>query len=360
MCKPEDFAYWSGSNLPVIIILARLEDNSVYWKQVERGIVDGSAANRRLLISKVHDRLGPNAAQEIAQLAVDRAAPGTFLPAPKVAERHDLNLLTVELPQTMYLAATEVANREKALEVLLDRTEAPPSAWVIRGGRIASFVDVSTPPLCEIVEPDTAEAFASNELLDDAESDEYAMVLELLYRTLEAQLGDYFVYESNDNLFYFPPGDQIEYQVEYTSAIKRARCWAVRRYPGKDKHPGYVKHRAFQAKFVYIGERWFLAVTPTWKFTRDGTRDDPLAAGRISWLRRHENNQSVRGQFFLWQSYLTDQAARYMDIKSLGSLRFSKLAPLNSERAVPDQFWIKRDETPPPSGDLDADEEVND
>src|SRR5581483_4957859 len=78
LCKPEDFEYWSGSNLPVIVILARLSDNTVYWKCVERGIVDGSASNRRLTVSKADDRLRREAAPVIAQLAVDRAAPGTF------------------------------------------------------------------------------------------------------------------------------------------------------------------------------------------------------------------------------------------------------------------------------------------
>lgn len=359
LCRPDDFVYWSGANLPVIVVLARLEDDSVYWKAVERSIVDGTAADRRLIISKTEDRLDKEAVTAIAQLAVDRAAPGTFLPAPKVAERHDLNLLTVELPAAIHVAATELAGREKALDVLLDRTEAPPSAWVIRNGRIASFISLDAPPLAELVEPGTVETYAVEDFIEAGGSDAYGLVLELLYRTLEAQLGDYFIYESGASLFYFPPGDKIEYEIDYMSAIKRASCWAVRKYPGKDKCSGYVRHRAFEAKFVHLDGHWFLAVTPSWKFTRDGTRDDPVAAARISWLRRHENNQSVRGQFLMWQSCLTEDAAKYMDVTAPEHLRFGKLAPLSSERAVPDQFWIRRDETPPPTGGLEADEDGN-
>jgi Domain of unknown function (DUF4365) len=360
LCRPEDFEYWSGSNLPVIVILARLQDSSVYWKQVERGIVEGSAANRRLILSKANDRLGPAASSAIAQLAIDRAAPGTFLPAPKVAERQDLNLLGVELPPAIYVTPTELVNRDKALDVLFDRTEAVPSAWAIREGRIASFLDLGVPPLSDIVDGGAVERYPIDDFVTDFESEEYPLLMELLYRALEDQLGDYFVYDSRDTIYYFPPrGKKIEYQVEYASAIKRARRWAVRKYAGKEKHAGYVRHRAFQPKFVYIAAKWFLAVMPTWKFTRDGTRDDPLASGRISWLRRQENNQSVRGQFFLWQSCLTDQADSYIDTKAPGALRFTKLEPLSSDRAVPDQFWIRRDETPPPTGEADADEDVD-
>src|SRR5262245_32005263 len=186
LCKPDDFAYWSGSNLPVIVILARLQDNSVYWKQVERGIVEGAAADRRLIISKANDRLGPAASSAIAQLAIDRAAPGTFLPAPRVAERQDLNLLGVEVPAVIYVASTELATCEKALDVLLDRTEAAPSAWVIREGRVASFLDLGTPPLSDIVDADTVESYRVEEFVSDFESEEYPLLLELLYRTLEA------------------------------------------------------------------------------------------------------------------------------------------------------------------------------
>jgi hypothetical protein len=56
----------------------------------------------------------------------------------------------------------------------------------------------------------------------------------------------------------------------------------------------------------------------------------------------------------------TDQADTYMGPPAPESLRFSKLVPHSSERAVPDQFWLKRDETPPPSGGVDGDEDVDD
>lgn len=360
LCKPEDFEYWRGSNLPVILILARLSDNTVYWKSVERGIVDGSASNRRLTISKTDDRFVREAAPAIAQLAVDRAAPGTFLPAPKVAERHDLNLLAVTLPTTLYVADTDLASREKALDVLLDRTEAAPTAWAIRDGRIASFHDLGVPPLSAIVDEGTHETHAVEDFVDSADSDNHGLLLDLLYRMLESQLGDYFVYEPTTNTYFFPPkGRAVEYRVEYQSAINRTKCWVVKQYPGKEKVAGYVRHRAFEGRFLFIGGRWFLAVTPAWKFTKDGQRDDPFAAARISWLRSKENNQSVRGQFFLWQSCLTDQADTFMGEPTPESLRFSKLAALSSERAVPDQFWINRDETPPPTGEVDGDEDGN-
>ncbi len=181
-----------------------------------------------------------------------------------------------------------------------------------------------------------------------------------MYRTFETQISDYFVYDRTEGIFYFPPGETIEYQVEYASARKRAKCWAVRKYEGKEKQGGYVRHRGFRPKFFLAGGRWFLAIMPAWKFTKDGARDDPFASSRIAWLKRQENNQSVRGQFFLWQYCLTDEAERYIGPIREEHLRFEKLEPFESERSVPDKFWLSRDETPPPAGTADSDEDADD
>ena len=36
LLKPDDLAYWRGSNIPVILVLVRLSDNSMFWKPVAR------------------------------------------------------------------------------------------------------------------------------------------------------------------------------------------------------------------------------------------------------------------------------------------------------------------------------------
>src|SRR3954471_6213527 len=34
----DDLEYWRGSNVPVIIILVRLSDNTMFWKHVDTGM----------------------------------------------------------------------------------------------------------------------------------------------------------------------------------------------------------------------------------------------------------------------------------------------------------------------------------
>ena len=37
LLRIEDLKYWRGSNLPVIIVLFRQSDDTIYWKEVPRG-----------------------------------------------------------------------------------------------------------------------------------------------------------------------------------------------------------------------------------------------------------------------------------------------------------------------------------
>lgn len=363
LCDPSDLEYWRGSNIPVILIMVRLEDRSVYWKLVDPSIQEADSA-RRLKIDKEADALSEAAFPAIAQAAIDRAQPGTFLPAPRLTERHDLNVIHVVAPEFIYVASTDHATREKAMDALFDRTEAPPYAWTLRGGQIASFQDLSEPPLSWIVDGGTVERFAFAEFGQDRDEPEFHLVVELLYKSLQAQLAEAFDYDASESIFFFPADKTvIEYKVEYESAARRASCWAVKKYLDKANGLSHVRHRGFAPYFLMIGGEWFLAIEPAWKFTKDGTRTDQFAADRISWLKRKENNGSVRGQFFLWQSCLTDKAADYVDNINGHGLTFKKVAPFASARSVPDKFWLSRDDTPPPRSDDDGedlDEEATD
>ena len=54
LLKPDDLAYWRGSNIPVILVLVRLSDNSMFWKPVDAG---SAVEPRRLRFDKAQDRL---------------------------------------------------------------------------------------------------------------------------------------------------------------------------------------------------------------------------------------------------------------------------------------------------------------
>ena len=56
----------------------------------------------------------------------------------------------------------------------------------------------------------------------------------------------------------------------------------------------YVRHLAFAPTFVRYDERWYLELTPTYHFTRDGREPDFYAASHRSAIKRIERHADFR------------------------------------------------------------------
>ena len=65
----DDLAYWRTANIPVVIVLVRISDSSMYWKQVD---AQGGPEPRRLRIDKDSDRFDLDAADRIASLCIEK------------------------------------------------------------------------------------------------------------------------------------------------------------------------------------------------------------------------------------------------------------------------------------------------
>lgn len=77
LLRPDDLAYWHGSNLPVILVLYRKSDETYFWKEVG---VDSNKEDRKLQFNKQHDVLDANAVDRLAALTVPKAGFGYYVP----------------------------------------------------------------------------------------------------------------------------------------------------------------------------------------------------------------------------------------------------------------------------------------
>ena len=65
LCEQADLDYWRNWTIPVIVVLVRLEDESLYWKAVPKGhLPDG----RRLVIDKKADAFDLSAVDGLADV----------------------------------------------------------------------------------------------------------------------------------------------------------------------------------------------------------------------------------------------------------------------------------------------------
>ena len=342
--REEDVAYWRGTNIPVVIVLVNLAKHIAYWKSIESG---HGAEHRRLRIDKTRDVFDKDARDAIANLCIDRGRFGVYVPALNHGERAHLNLLKVNFPATVYVGFSPYKTGQRALSALLKGEDRPPDDWVIRGGQFMSFRDPRTGPLAEIVDGGAVEPIDSIEVaFPDEEADEHAFI-ELLRRTVAAQVEGVLSFDKLRRVFYFPAQPRkIERAYYYESLKSRASANVVRIYRrgGMIK---YVRHHAFEPRFWRVDDEWLMSVTPTFHFTWDGIRPDKFASNRLSGKKQREFNSALNGQLAMWRYLLVDDRSKYaadlfpQEPAMRPLVSFDAVEPLELQRAVPEDVWRK-------------------
>ncbi len=360
LCDAADVAYWQQANVPIIIVLARLSDGSAFWKPVRMPGTSVAEA-RRLRVNKPADRFDGKAADAIAQLAVDQAAPGVWLPPSAQPDELLFNAVKVVLPPTIQVAPTIYGHGRDALRALLDISDHPPFAWVAKGGRLITFLDIDTSLLRHVTDAGSIETFPVEEFALHDDEGEQRQFVELLNRTLRFQLDPLLAWNRDLSLYYYPAdGPKIDRTIRYQSLKKETSRGVVTAKRRPDKSVSYVRHSAFAGRFWRVFDEWYLTIEPAYVFTRDGVRPDGYAGERISKLKRLENNAALRGQFVMWRTLLTSlgQSSAQADFLAPSSaaisspiLRFEALDMVELPVSVPDELWRSRDTYAPPSGE---------
>jgi hypothetical protein len=358
LCEPEDITYWQQTNVPVIIVLVRLADDTAYWKLVR---TPGTPIpDRRLHIEKKTDRFDAAAADAIAAIAVDQAEPGIWLPPSAKPDDLLFNAVKVMLPAKIQVAATPHRAGRDVLRALLDINDHPPAAWVARGGRLVTFLDIETTILKQVVDAGTVETLDVEEFSQNEDEDERRLFVELLNRTLRYQLDLTLTWNKGLRLYYYPAANPgIDRTVRYQSLRVETSRGVVTAKRRPDGSTSYVRHSAFAGRFWSAFDEWFLTIEPAYVFTRDGIRPDGYAGERISKLKRLENNAALRGQFVMWRALLTDlgQPRAQADLLAPTDegappiLRFGPLEMLELPVSVPDELWRSRDTFKPQTDD---------
>ena len=338
----DDVSYWRDSNLPVIVVLVHLARRVANWKSVNEGT---GAGLRRLRIDTLIDVFDETAREGLAALCVEKGGWGVAFPPLRTGENGHLNLLQVVLPKTIYVGASPFKSGASALRELLEHDDRPPDDWVIRGGQFMSFRDPRNGPLMHIVDVGSVEPFDTEEIaFPDEESEEHA-IIDLLRRTLTAQLDGNLAYSRKQRAFFFTPHpDTIVRAYSYRSLRSHASANVVQEYK-KDGKVRYVRHHAFEPQFWRIGNRWYLSITPTFVFTWDGFRPDRFAASRLAGKKRMELQGALTGQFVMWRHLLIGgddrDTANLFDLEpdSERLLEFRSLDPLAMPRTVPEETW---------------------
>jgi hypothetical protein len=255
LLDPEDLVYWRGSNLPVIIVLVRLSTSEMYWKQVDAG---PASEPRRLRFDKNPDRFDKSAADRIAALCIERDKLGTYVPPMLSGEGIHINMLSVVLPEKIYVAASLFASGRDAFAEL---DEDAPFDWVIRNRRFLSFRDPEGTALMEVLDEGTVETVETSAISASDDLDDENAFIELLGRTLRVQFEDRLSFDRESRALYFRAkamnkGWRYSYRslINETSALVVAQGpeegWQGRKRQAPCVHPAFPSYRR---RLVYDG-----------------------------------------------------------------------------------------------------------
>jgi hypothetical protein len=343
LLDPRDVEYWRQSNLPVIIVLVHLGRKEAYWKSVDAGTGPGT---RRLHFDKTKDRFDKSARDAVADLCVSKGGWGVWFPPLQGGEPGHINMVELILPENIFVAASPYKTGRQALTELLAAEARPPYDWVIRGGQFLSFSDPRGGPLEVVIDAGSVEEIPTDEIaFPDDEADERNFI-EILRRTLGAQVDGLLSYSRDQKAFYFPamPGI-IDRTYHYVSLKQKTSADVVKKYE-KDGKLKYVRHHAFEPRFWRLGDTWMMSVSPTFVFTWDGFRPDRFASGRLAGKKQREFNASLLGQFVMWRNLLTGLGSSAASAELFVAaperqaiLRFKALEVMALPRGVPDDIW---------------------
>lgn len=349
-CEQKDLEYWLRGNASVILVVCRPETNEAYWISVKDYFKDlASQKTRKVHFNKIDNRFDVASAPDLKQLALPRDSGTYFAPLPKREVLYS-NLLEVTsfapkiyIADVEYRSPGEVWNKFKSMGVRVS------SEWILTNKRMVSFRNLEEPPFDSICDIGTLESFDSSEWAytdDDDKKREFVRLLNLCLRERTRLLGLRFYDVERRNYFYFPATKSLNTRRVYYQSIRRRVPREIFKQYTKKRDPtqrAYCRHSAFKGHFLWLDDKWFLEITPTYHFTSDGYFDDPFRAERLKGIKQLERNPAVLGHLLMWADFLQRPIQNMFD-QEYPFLSFGKLATIDIEIGLPDEVWYNAEE----------------
>lgn len=345
--RASDFEYWRGSNLPVILVLYRLSDDSFFWKSLENLVGE---AERTLQFDKKLDVLDGRAKDRIAALTVTKQGHGYYVPPLGGGEDAIINMLPIQLPDDIFVAQTQLSTA-KALETMKRAKVGQRYDWMINESSLWTFRDPLTTPVRDLVERDQVEKIETDFLATHDAVDQQHKFAGLLRHTMAHDFRDLLGWNQKKKQFYFlPVPGGLARTFRYLGAKQKTQAEVVSVYKkSKDEGPvDYVRHHSFIPRFERLADQWYLIVNPSYLFTSNGTRELNYPDALLSGKKRLDTNSTVRGQVIMWHRLLSGMEFEDSggllgdDSRSDRILKFGEPPVIELPKSVPDDVWGRK------------------
>lgn len=350
-CSEDDISYWMHGTAPVLLIVVLPERGVAYWKSIKEWFRDPERLKaRKVVFDKRADVFDRDAKQAIATIGLS-TAPGATAPNMRIEEDLLVNLVGVSFGRTLYWAPSQHSTDKSFGAALRDLDPHAGSEWIVRGKSVLSFHDLDRWPWNQLCEAEAMEEFGSDEWAESNDEDRQRDFVALLNRAMGEFVRPDLWHDRGSGAYYFgKPRGRGKLRYAYKSLKSYVPRDVVNRYGKKREdptQPSYYRHSAFLHRFNRLGGKWFVEITPTYHFTRDGYKSDELFGGeRLKKIKELENNAAVMGQFVMWRHFLTTHGAADLYNGAYPFLSFTAIDPLSLEVGVPDDLWKSQESDP--------------
>lgn len=343
-CRQSDVDYWLSGNMPVILVVSKPSTKEAYWADVKEYFGDPVNSSSTLVhFVKSESRFVPDSFHELIRVGQPVDA-GLYLPPLPMKETLFSNLLPVDgFPENIYFGSTELTKSWDVWGALRGKDRGIGGAWILKDGRIISFHNLSARAWSEICSPGTVRTINTSEWANSEDTVVQRDFVDLCNQALR--------YSQNGNIRYWPEEDCYAYvgtldegttKVSYRSLTHQVRISAVTKFEGKGRNSSYkwLRHLAFKGEFRRLDSRWYLEITPTYRFTRDGQNLERFHEDRLRAIRRTEGNKTMLNEVMFW----ADQLAAEGDLfdKSGNMLKFGRLLKFEAPAGISDSEWSAR------------------
>jgi len=281
-------------------------------------------------------------------LSVTAVASSSTSPKGEQEEEAFSNLLPLRhFPERLFVGPALCRSMKHGWSILRRPGSSSPvsGAWTLYEGNVYSFEDPEQSCLRSIVDVGGLEEFDSREWAFSDDPDKRRLFVYLLNACLRDDLWTLGVRHHGDQEVYAFMGrpDEPPRKLKYANLKVRSTATVVAHYESTSKqgktYP-FLRHNAFHGRFRLLAGMYYLEITPTYRFTRDGRDLDRFHEEKLSGIKRLERNRSVLSQLLIWQAILrapwprTD-SSRLLEFAPLLSFRFtsnlvdSELTPLD-------------------------------
>jgi hypothetical protein len=340
-CDPADVEYWLAGSMPVILVVSNPPSGEAYWTSIKdyfKGWTRGKPTT--VTFKKSKQLFRKDSFKALAAIAAPKA--GLYLATPRKIERLDSNLLRVEaFPEQIYFADTECRWPSDVWALLRKTQHDPDAGWVLKGKRFASFHDLGADPWTSVCDGGTVEGFPTTDWSESPDPERQHLFVQLLNQTLRAQVRGEVRYWAKEECFAIVGKAR---KMPYQSLKRRSRISAVSQFSSTTKDGRtfeWRRHMAFRGQFRVLDGQWYLEITPTYRFTRDGYELDRFHEDRLKGIKQIEGNRAVLSCVLFWADYLKPKTNLFS--QESPPIRFGDLLSFESSVGLDDKQWLSDD-----------------